>query len=143
LIFRSCTAEGRRQGTSEEPTALAMHYRELMPNKVPHWGEGCRVLMGSTFLGATGVFGSCFCLSLSAVPGGGAFCSGGRITGLPTSTGFISGPGKQRACGPGHALPWWGMVHGTGHAHGQHWPGAQAPAVGREATHAGAGGLGP
>lgn len=44
-----------------------------------------------TFLGATGVFGSCFSLSLSWTPGGG-FCSGGLITGRPLSTGFISVP---------------------------------------------------
>lgn len=63
---------------------------------------GCRtrkhLLSSLTFLGATGVFGSCFCLSLSGAPGGGALCSGGRITGLPTSTGFISGPRVHKQC---------------------------------------------
>lgn len=43
-----------------------------------------------SFLGATGVFSSCFCLSLSCTPGGGTFCSGGLITGRPPSIGFIS-----------------------------------------------------
>lgn len=109
-------------------------------------GVGMRDTWGpavSTFLGATGVFGSCFCLSLSGAPGGGAFCSGGRITGLPTSTGFISGPETQTARGPRPPHPGGAWQTGPWKVHVQCKPGGLSPAGGEEDTHVGAGGLGP
>lgn len=83
VLYKQRSSEGLLHRTWQEAYAHPSHF-----------GEDLRTLGATslTFLGATGVFGSCFCLSLSGAPGGGALCSGGRITGLPTSTGFISGP---------------------------------------------------
>lgn len=44
----------------------------------------------TSFLGATGVLGSCLNLSLSCIEGGGPLCSDERMTGRELSSGFIS-----------------------------------------------------